>query len=56
MGFFMDRVDHDGVLKKMLALEEIFVAFLQSLFDAVQGSAAFAHPYLEQAVTSVFAT
>jgi hypothetical protein len=55
MGFFMDRVDHDGVLK-MLSLEKIFVAFLQSPFDAVQGSAVFAHPYLEQVVMIVSAT
>lgn len=54
-GGFMDRVDHDGVLKKMLSSEEIFVAFLQSPFDAFQGSAVFEHPYWEQAVMIVSA-
>lgn len=55
-GLFMDRVDHDGVSKKMLSSEEIFVDFLQSPFDAFQGSAVFAHPYWEQVVVIVSAT
>jgi hypothetical protein len=51
---FIDRVDHDGVLKMLLS-EEIF-AFLRSLFDAVLDSAVFVHPDLEQAVMTVSAT